>query len=82
MHASGYLPCAWFITSDECTETIAYCLRTLVQRLTDDVYHRLGDTWCPGGYDRLFKERVERVGDRPPKHEGVLVSMARPESDA
>ena len=47
MHASGYLPCAWFITSDECTETIVYCLRTLVQRLADDVYHPICDTWCP-----------------------------------
>ena len=83
MHASGYLPCAWFITSDECTETIAYCLRTLVQRLADDAYHPICDTWCPAvAMIRLFKERVERVGDRPPEHEGVLVTMARPKSDA
>jgi uncharacterized protein YjhX (UPF0386 family) len=46
-HASGYLPCAWFITSDECTETIAYCLRTLVQRLADDRYEPMSDTWSP-----------------------------------
>ena len=46
-HASGYLPCAWFITSDECTETIAYCLKTLVQRLADDMYEPMSDTWSP-----------------------------------
>ena len=47
MHGSGYLPCAWFITSDECAETITYCLRTLIQRLGDDVYHPEATTWCP-----------------------------------
>jgi len=44
-HPDGfYMPCAFFITSDERQETIAYCLRTILDRVSRK-YAR--HAWCP-----------------------------------
>ena len=54
MHASGYLQRAWFITSDRCTETIAYCLRTPLRSpsQTTKVF------WCQWHVLKAMRENV------------------------
>jgi len=47
-HPDGfYMPCAFFITSDERQETIVYCLQVIRDRINRKYP---GDTWCPSTF--------------------------------
>jgi len=47
-HPDGfYMPCAFFITSDERRETIVYCLQVIRDKINKKYP---GDTWCPSTF--------------------------------